>query len=169
MERGLVALREKEPRVYADQRFEIGPSHTAPTDRIVPLLSGSRRCATLAAVIPVAIGLALAAAVVHGTWNVLVKVSGDPLTTFQRGTVLAVLIITVPVAIAWFAIGRPSISVAAIAFAVASAVFELAYLWLLSNTAEATAKADRKSTRLNSSHTVISYAVFCLKKKNYNT
>src|SRR5215204_910494 len=26
-------------------------------------------------------------------------------------------------------------------------------------------KPDRKSTRLNSSHTVISYAVFCLKKK----
>src|SRR5260221_2712528 len=29
-----------------------------------------------------------------------------------------------------------------------------------------TGPADRKSTRLNSSHTVISYAVFCLKKKN---
>src|SRR5438034_5563006 len=28
--------------------------------------------------------------------------------------------------------------------------------------------ADRKSTRLNSSHTVISYAVFCLKKKKKN-
>src|SRR5438034_2721702 len=28
---------------------------------------------------------------------------------------------------------------------------------------------DRKSTRLNSSHTVISYAVFCLKKKNRKT
>src|SRR5437588_8356274 len=28
---------------------------------------------------------------------------------------------------------------------------------------------DRKSTRLNSSHTVISYAVFCLKKKNKDT
>src|SRR5256885_6972019 len=27
--------------------------------------------------------------------------------------------------------------------------------------------ADRKSTRLNSSHIVISYAVFCLKKKTY--
>src|SRR5947207_6406149 len=27
------------------------------------------------------------------------------------------------------------------------------------------AARDRKSTRLNSSHTVISYAVFCLKKK----
>src|SRR5947207_10702630 len=30
---------------------------------------------------------------------------------------------------------------------------------------EAPARGDRKSTRLNSSHTVISYAVFCLKKK----
>src|SRR5260221_4423023 len=28
---------------------------------------------------------------------------------------------------------------------------------------------DRKSTRLNSSHTVISYAVFCLKKKKGTT
>src|SRR5258708_15415941 len=27
------------------------------------------------------------------------------------------------------------------------------------------AKTDRKSTRLNSSHQIISYAVFCLKKK----
>src|SRR5438034_5844950 len=30
---------------------------------------------------------------------------------------------------------------------------------------EAADRSDRKSTRLNSSHTVISYAVFCLKKK----
>src|SRR5258708_31803705 len=29
--------------------------------------------------------------------------------------------------------------------------------------------ADRKSTRLNSSHQIISYAVFCLKKKKTNT
>src|SRR5258708_9346107 len=29
--------------------------------------------------------------------------------------------------------------------------------------------ADRKSTRLNSSHQIISYAVFCLKKKNRRT
>src|SRR3989454_8417845 len=32
----------------------------------------------------------------------------------------------------------------------------------------AVARGDRKSTRLNSSHLVISYAVFCLKKKNLN-
>src|SRR5256885_13114520 len=30
-------------------------------------------------------------------------------------------------------------------------------------------QVDRKSTRLNSSHLVISYAVFCLKKKNSTT
>src|SRR5260221_4592274 len=30
------------------------------------------------------------------------------------------------------------------------------------------AELDRKSTRLNSSHTVISYAVFCLKQKTEN-
>src|SRR2546422_7454028 len=31
------------------------------------------------------------------------------------------------------------------------------------------AMRDRKSTRLNSSHGYISYAVFCLKKKKYST
>src|SRR3712207_7350697 len=34
------------------------------------------------------------------------------------------------------------------------------YVWIVTNR-----KADRKSTRLNSSHANISYAVFCLKKK----
>src|SRR5699024_11338469 len=33
-------------------------------------------------------------------------------------------------------------------------------------TVKATVASDRKSTRLNSSHVSISYAVFCLKKKN---
>src|SRR2546426_8371301 len=33
----------------------------------------------------------------------------------------------------------------------------------------ALASKDRKSTRLNSSHLVISYAVFCLKKKKYSS
>src|SRR5688500_19861072 len=35
-------------------------------------------------------------------------------------------------------------------------------------TNNALANRDRKSTRLNSSHLVISYAVFCLKKKNHD-
>src|SRR5438270_6569102 len=35
-------------------------------------------------------------------------------------------------------------------------------------TASIPGSVDRKSTRLNSSHSQISYAVFCLKKKNTN-
>src|SRR2546430_3128221 len=35
------------------------------------------------------------------------------------------------------------------------------------NTASGPKKPDRKSTRLNSSHSQISYAVFCLKKKKH--
>src|SRR2546430_7859728 len=35
--------------------------------------------------------------------------------------------------------------------------------------AEVDGHPDRKSTRLNSSHSQISYAVFCLKKKNNQT
>src|SRR5215467_8926797 len=43
-------------------------------------------------------------------------------------------------------------------------------MWPMCSTPPPTGKADRKSTRLNSSHLVISYAVFCLKKKNnYST
>src|SRR5205807_9598430 len=38
--------------------------------------------------------------------------------------------------------------------------------WLPWGSRSSTNSLDRKSTRLNSSHLVISYAVFCLKKKN---
>src|SRR2546430_8408825 len=40
---------------------------------------------------------------------------------------------------------------------------------LVWNRTRAKAEIDRKSTRLNSSHSQISYAVFCLKKKKRNT
>src|SRR5256885_13033386 len=40
------------------------------------------------------------------------------------------------------------------------------YFALKANLIESRRTGDRKSTRLNSSHLVISYAVFCLKKKN---
>src|SRR5256884_1166552 len=40
------------------------------------------------------------------------------------------------------------------------------YIWKATADASTTSSTDRKSTRLNSSHGYISYAVFCLKKKN---
>src|SRR2546422_2640928 len=47
------------------------------------------------------------------------------------------------------------------------AASRLAQRWAVVNTTEnlTNTKGDRKSTRLNSSHGYISYAVFCLKKK----
>src|SRR5438034_3849409 len=59
-----------------------------------------------------------------------------------------------PVKQSWWAwlIPAPRVTIAAL-------VLMLATIWV------GTASKDRKSTRLNSSHTVISYAVFCLKKK----
>src|SRR5256885_12952517 len=44
----------------------------------------------------------------------------------------------------------------------------IAGLYLLFAKVFPTHVRDRKSTRLNSSHLVISYAVFCLKKKTYS-
>src|SRR5256885_16611727 len=41
--------------------------------------------------------------------------------------------------------------------------------WLLARYTASWRTTDRKSTRLNSSHLVISYAVFCLKKKKRRT
>src|SRR5690625_6322074 len=45
-------------------------------------------------------------------------------------------------------------------------VYIVEALFLLSQHISALNQLDRKSTRLNSSHVAISYAVFCLKKKN---
>src|SRR5256885_6420052 len=51
-------------------------------------------------------------------------------------------------------------------FAVASDAVLIAVGTLLFGMTSGISAVDRKSTRLNSSHLVISYAVFCLKKKN---
>jgi drug/metabolite transporter (DMT)-like permease len=82
--------------------------------------------------IPVAIALALAAAALHGTWNVLVKVSGDPISTLQRATVAGAVLMTPPALIAWLVTGRPSLGWAAAGLAALSALLEIAYLFLLS-------------------------------------
>ncbi|MEP6752860.1 MAG: EamA family transporter [Candidatus Dormiibacterota bacterium] len=79
-----------------------------------------------------AIGLALAAAAIHGTWNVLVKVSGDPMRTFRRATVVAALVITPITAAVWVFSDHPSLTPTAAGLAAVSAGLELLYLVLLS-------------------------------------
>src|SRR5260221_11567086 len=44
---------------------------------------------------------------------------------------------------------------------------KVSYIWDVTDGSGKGVHRDRKSTRLNSSHTVISYAVFCLKKKKH--
>jgi drug/metabolite transporter (DMT)-like permease len=82
--------------------------------------------------IPIAIALALTAAGLHGTWNVLVKVGGDPMSAFQRATTLGALAATPLAAVGWLIAGRPAITPAAAGLAALSAALELAYFWLLS-------------------------------------
>jgi drug/metabolite transporter (DMT)-like permease len=69
--------------------------------------------------------------VLHGTWNILAKVSADPLQTFQRATLAAVYLSTPAVAVAWVWTGRPGLVPAAAGWCLLSGVLEVTYLWLL--------------------------------------
>src|SRR5439155_1374323 len=68
----------------------------------------------------------------HGTWNVLVKVSGDPIATFRRATLVAGVVATIVFVPAWLLLGRPPMDPAAAGFCLVSSLLETLYLWLLS-------------------------------------
>ena len=78
------------------------------------------------------IGLALAAAALHGTWNVLVKTTGDPLSTFRRATAMSAVVATAVLLPEWLLFGRPAVPPQAIGLCVVSSTLETAYLLLLS-------------------------------------
>jgi drug/metabolite transporter (DMT)-like permease len=81
--------------------------------------------------IAAAVALALLAALIHGTWNVLVKITGDPLAIFNRATAASWVLITPPVAVAWLTLGRPGFALVPAALCLLSATLETVYLWLL--------------------------------------
>src|SRR5207248_4033558 len=63
-------------------------------------------------------------------------------------------------------------SIVTLALTIAGSFLLGAFLWTLGEyllQRKAPRRKDRKSTRLNSSHRTISYAVFCLKKKKKKT
>lgn len=78
------------------------------------------------------VALALVAAALHGTWNVMVKVGGDPIATFRRAVIASALVATVALVPAWLALGRPGFAPAAVGLCLISATLETIYLWLLS-------------------------------------
>jgi drug/metabolite transporter (DMT)-like permease len=82
--------------------------------------------------ITVAIVLALVAAALHGTWNVIVKVSGDPTNTLTRATAAGAVFTTPPAFVAWLVTGRPGLSIEAAGLAALSALLEIIYIFLLS-------------------------------------
>ncbi len=81
---------------------------------------------------PAIILLLLVAAVLHATWNVLLKTASDPLRTAGRGMLVGAGFL-VPIATAgWLLTGRPAIPDPAWRLAVLSGVFEAAYFVFLS-------------------------------------
>jgi len=80
-----------------------------------------------------AIGLVLVAAVLHAGWNVLLKTSGDTLTTAVRLQAIGTAVL-VPIGFAaWLANGMPAVPAAAIGLAVISGALEAAYFVLLAS------------------------------------
>jgi drug/metabolite transporter (DMT)-like permease len=79
-----------------------------------------------------AIGLALAAAVLHSSWNVRLKEAADPLALAARGLPLGTALATPPVAALWLAAGRPGLPWQGWALVGISVLLELGYMHLLS-------------------------------------
>lgn len=80
-----------------------------------------------------AIVLVLVAAVLHAGWNVLLKTSGDTLTTAVRLQAIGTIVL-VPVAfVAWLWNDRPSVSAEAFGLAMLSAVLEATYFVCLAS------------------------------------
>ena len=81
---------------------------------------------------PLVFGLIAVAAVLHVTWNVLVKTSGDPLRAASVGMALGAVVLTPIAIVGWFAIGQPAIPPEAVALGLGSGVFEAIYVVVLS-------------------------------------
>src|SRR5207248_7207100 len=88
--------------------------------------------------------------------------AGDPVKNTNRA------FSKLPSSTGWMTVGSPpaSVSVPAASSSSNNRKSQPANLLSSSSVFSSAPRRDRKSTRLNSSHRTISYAVFCLKKKN---
>ena len=80
-----------------------------------------------------AIALVLVAAVLHAGWNVLLKTSGDTLSTAVRLQAIGTAVLLPIGIVAWLRIGAPAVPPAAIGLAVVSGFLEAAYFVLLAS------------------------------------
>jgi drug/metabolite transporter (DMT)-like permease len=80
---------------------------------------------------PAVLALIAVAAVMHATWNVALKTSGDPLITSGRAMIAGTLVAAPFAVVAWFLDGRPTIPGDALILGVVSGLLEVIYLVLL--------------------------------------
>lgn len=75
--------------------------------------------------------LVAGAAVLHVTWNVLLKTAGDPLRAAAVGMATAAAVICPTALIAWFVVGRPAIPAETLVLSVVSGLLEAVYFAFL--------------------------------------
>jgi uncharacterized membrane protein len=76
--------------------------------------------------------LVAAAAVLHVTWNVVIKTAGDPLRASTVAMIASALVLVPAAGVGWLAIGRPSVPPEAFGLGILSGVLEALYFALLS-------------------------------------
>jgi len=79
----------------------------------------------------IALACVLVSAVMHATWNILLKTAGDPLRTATAGMVAASAVLVPGAAVGWLAFGRPGIPPEALALGFVSGLAEIAYFVFL--------------------------------------
>jgi drug/metabolite transporter (DMT)-like permease len=80
---------------------------------------------------PLVFVLVAGAAVLHVTWNVILKTAGDPLRAAAVGMATAACVICPTAAVAWLVIGRPTVSSEALVLSVVSGLLEAIYFGFL--------------------------------------
>ncbi len=80
---------------------------------------------------PLVFVLVAAAAVLHVTWNVLLKTAGDPLLAAAVGLATAATILAPIALVAWFAIGQPTVPPETLVLSVVSGALEAIYFAFL--------------------------------------
>lgn len=79
----------------------------------------------------IALACVLVSAVMHATWNILLKTAGDPLRTATAGMVTASIVLVPAAAAGWLLLGRPGIPPEALALGFLSGLAEIAYFVFL--------------------------------------
>ncbi len=80
-----------------------------------------------------ALGLVLVSAVMHATWNILLKTAGDPLRTSTVAMLAGTAVLVPAAAVGWLALGRPDLPAKAWAIGCVSGLAEIAYFVFLSS------------------------------------